>query len=93
MSAPTQKAFGPAPVRITARKSVNASSSAVTASMRSSMAGVKALSFSGRFSVTTAIAPRRSTWIPSISATMSLLELQSERRFAENRGIHGFQIR
>src|SRR5215213_2158010 len=59
MSAPTQKARSPAPVRITHRISWSSSTSSTASSSAAIIAGVSALSFCGRSSVMVARASRR----------------------------------
>src|SRR5581483_1925936 len=93
-SAPTQNALLPAPVRITQRNALSASSRVAIASSRSSICGVSALSLSGRSSRTVATGPSSAILTGSCACSgMDLLrQLQSERCVAEQSCVHRLQI-
>src|SRR5207247_7551930 len=93
MSAPTQNALSPPPVRMTMRTCVSASSSRAHCSSASSMAGVSELSLAGRASVTVATSPSRCSCTScSATAHLCVLECQAERCIGEQRGAHDPQI-
>src|SRR3954467_13758377 len=96
MSAPTQKALGPLPVRIATRTAGLRSISSATRSSRSSISGVRAPNFSGRFNVMRATAPSISRTTRSsvlwISTMPLLQELEAERLRPEQGLVHDPQV-
>src|SRR5690349_7743649 len=90
ISAPTQNALSPAAVRIAQRTAGLASSRVAYSPRASIISSLNALSFSGRFSVTVAMAS--STVRMTSSGMLFLRELETERRILEQRRIHRLQI-
>src|SRR5258706_4515575 len=94
ISAPTQNAFSPAPVRITQRMAESASMLRAICANPSIISGVSALSFSARSSTTVAMASFVSNriWLAPASGMGALPQFHSERRFAVQRRIHEFEL-
>src|SRR6266850_1771353 len=95
ISAPTQKALSPVAVRIAQRIPASRSIRLAASASSSIISGVSALSFSARSSVTIATAPSLCSriWLAPTSDTGPPSELEAHRRIAEQRRIHGFQLR
>ena len=85
MSEPAQKAFSPAPVRMTQRIASSALKPLTAATSASAISGVTALSFSGLSRVMMPTCPSRSTLMLSPIATSSACPPQAPADTARDR--------